>query len=95
MRSRLTVVAGVAAVAVVLMPAPALAATWHAPLAGADVFGTLGGLAGGVLSDTSATSLRDQALAALQAENPNVQVDFTLAVAPNGLGTATVGAGTG
>ena len=44
---------------------------------------------GGVLSDTSATSLRDQALAALQAENPSVQVDFTLAVAPNGLPTGT------
>ena len=44
---------------------------------------------GGVLSDTSATSLRDQALAALQAEDPSVQVDFTLAVAPNGLPTGT------
>jgi ricin-type beta-trefoil lectin protein len=44
---------------------------------------------GGVLSDTSATSLRDQALAALQAEDPSVQVDFTLAVAPNGLPTGS------
>jgi chitinase len=44
---------------------------------------------GGVLSDTAATSLRDQALAALQAEDPSVQVDFTLAVAPNGLPTGT------
>ena len=44
---------------------------------------------GSVLSDTSATSVRDQALAALQAENPAVQVDFTLAVAPNGLPTGT------
>ena len=32
---------------------------------------------------------RDQALAALQAEDPSVQVDFTLAVAPNGLPTGT------
>jgi chitinase len=40
---------------------------------------------GGVLSDTAATTRRDQALAALQAEDPAVQVDFTLAVAPNGL----------
>ncbi len=40
---------------------------------------------GGVLSDTAATSLRDQALAALQAEDPSIQVDFTLAVAPQGL----------
>jgi chitinase len=44
---------------------------------------------GSVLSDTSATSVRDQALAALQAENPAVQVDFTLAVNPNGLPTGT------
>jgi chitinase len=42
-----------------------------------------------VLSDTAATSLRDQALAALQAEDPSVQVDFTLAVAPQGLPTGT------
>jgi chitinase len=44
---------------------------------------------GGTLSDTAATSLRDQALAALQAEDPAVQVDFTLAVAPNGLPSGT------
>jgi chitinase len=42
---------------------------------------------GGVLSDTAATTRRDQALAALQAQDPAVQVDFTLAVAPNGLPT--------
>jgi chitinase len=44
---------------------------------------------GSVLSDTSATTTRDEALAALQAENPAVQVDFTLAVAPNGLPTGS------
>ena len=44
---------------------------------------------GSVLADTAATSLRDQALAALQAEDPSVQVDFTLAVAPSGLPTGT------
>ena len=44
---------------------------------------------GGVLSDTSATSLRDQALAALQAEDPAVQVDFTLAVDNDGLPTGS------
>jgi len=44
---------------------------------------------GSVLSDTSATSLRDQALAALQAEDPSVQVDFTLAVSPSGLPTGS------
>jgi chitinase len=44
---------------------------------------------GGTLSDTAATSLRDQALAALQAEDPSVQVDFTLGVSPQGLPTGT------
>src|SRR5579875_2859181 len=44
---------------------------------------------GGVLGDTASTTRRDQALAALQKENPAVQVDFTLAVAPNGLPTGT------
>jgi chitinase len=44
---------------------------------------------GGVLSDTASTARRDQALAALQAEDPAVQIDFTLAVAPNGLPTGT------
>jgi chitinase len=44
---------------------------------------------GGVLSDTASTARRDQALAALQAENPAVQVDFTLAVDPTGLPTGT------
>ena len=40
---------------------------------------------GGVLGDTGATTRRDQALAALQQEEPGVQVDFTLAVDPTGL----------
>ena len=40
---------------------------------------------GGVISDTASTARRDSALAALQAQNPNVQVDFTLAVDPNGM----------
>jgi chitinase len=44
---------------------------------------------GSTLSDTAATSLRDQALAALQAEDPAVQVDFTLAVSSQGLPTGT------
>jgi chitinase len=42
---------------------------------------------GGVLSDTASTTRRDQALAALQAEDPSVQIDFTLAVAASGLPT--------
>ncbi|HEY3958025.1 MAG TPA: ricin-type beta-trefoil lectin domain protein, partial [Streptosporangiaceae bacterium] len=44
---------------------------------------------GGVLSDTAATSRRDQALAALQAADPSVQIDFTLAVSPQGLPTGS------
>jgi chitinase len=44
---------------------------------------------GSVLSDTAATTLRDQALAALQAQDPSVQVDFTLAVDPTGLPTGS------
>ncbi|HEX5402367.1 MAG TPA: ricin-type beta-trefoil lectin domain protein [Pseudonocardiaceae bacterium] len=57
----------------------------------ADVVNTYGvnrldfDIEGGVLSDTASTARRDSALAALQAQNPNVQVDFTLAVAPTGL----------
>ncbi|RAG85782.1 hypothetical protein DN069_09750 [Streptacidiphilus pinicola] len=42
---------------------------------------------GSTLSDTAATSRRDQALAALQRQNPNVQVDFTLGVSASGLPT--------
>src|ERR1700727_2513486 len=44
---------------------------------------------GSTLSDTAAPAVRDQALAALQAEDPSVQVDFTLAVSPSGLPTGT------
>ncbi|MFF4338527.1 chitinase [Kitasatospora sp. NPDC001540] len=40
---------------------------------------------GAVLDDTTANARRDQALAALQAQNPNVQIDFTLPVDPGGL----------
>jgi chitinase len=46
---------------------------------------------GSVLGDTASTSRRDAALAALQAQNPAVQVDFTLAVAPNGLPSQEMG----
>jgi chitinase len=44
---------------------------------------------GDVLPDTAATARRDQALAALQAADPAVQVDFTLAVSPQGLPAGT------
>ena len=40
---------------------------------------------GGTLSDTAANQRRNQALAALQAQNPSVQVAYTLAVDPGGL----------
>ena len=46
---------------------------------------------GATLSDTAANDRRNQALAALQAENPAVQVDYTLAVAPSGLPSAELG----
>jgi chitinase len=46
---------------------------------------------GSTLSDTAASTRRDQALAALQAQDPSVQVDYTLAVAPNGLPSAELG----
>ncbi|MGW5354302.1 ricin-type beta-trefoil lectin domain protein [Streptomyces sp. NPDC004031] len=40
---------------------------------------------GGTLGDTAANQRRNQALAALQAQNPAVQVAYTLAVDPGGL----------
>src|SRR3954470_14613834 len=40
---------------------------------------------GGVLNDTASTARRNSALAALQAQNPAVQVDYTLAVDPTGI----------
>ncbi|QUQ64690.1 chitinase [Kutzneria sp. CA-103260] len=40
---------------------------------------------GGVLGDSASNERRNQALAALQQQNPDVQVDYTLAVAPDGL----------
>jgi chitinase len=46
---------------------------------------------GGVLGDTASNQRRNQALAALQAQNPAVQVDYTLAVAPNGLPSQELG----
>ncbi len=46
---------------------------------------------GGVLGDSASNTRRDQALAALQAEDPSVQVDYTLAVAPNGLPSQEMG----
>ncbi len=43
---------------------------------------------GSVLSNTAATTRRNQALAALQKSNSAVQVDYTLAVSPSGLPSA-------
>ena len=42
---------------------------------------------GSVIDDTAANTRRDQALAALQAEDPSVEIDYTLAVDPSGLPT--------
>jgi chitinase len=46
---------------------------------------------GGTLADTAANARRDSALAALQAQNPSVQVDYTLAVDPTGLPSQELG----
>ncbi|MBV9793917.1 MAG: ricin-type beta-trefoil lectin domain protein [Actinobacteria bacterium] len=46
---------------------------------------------GATLSNTAANTRRDQALAALQAQDPSVQVDYTLAVAPDGLPSQELG----
>ncbi|QTD98245.1 chitinase [Streptomyces cyanogenus] len=60
----------------------------------ADIVNTYGvtrldfDIEGATLDDTAANTRRNQALAALQAQNPSVQVDYTLAVAPDGLPSA-------
>ena len=46
---------------------------------------------GGTLGDTASNTRRNQALAALQAQNPSVQVDYTLAVDPTGLPSQELG----
>jgi chitinase len=46
---------------------------------------------GGTLADSASNTRRNQALAALQAQDPSVQVDYTLAVAPNGLPSQELG----
>ena len=46
---------------------------------------------GGTLADSASNTRRNQALAALQAQDPSVQVDYTLAVAPDGLPSQELG----
>jgi chitinase len=46
---------------------------------------------GGVLGDTGSNQRRNSALAALQAQNSSVQVDYTLAVDPSGLPSQELG----
>jgi chitinase len=46
---------------------------------------------GSTLGDSASNNRRNQALAALQAQNSAVQVDYTLAVAPNGLPSQELG----
>ena len=46
---------------------------------------------GSTLDDSASNTRRNQALAALQAQDPSVQVDYTLAVAPNGLPSEEMG----
>ncbi|MFJ9382076.1 chitinase, partial [Streptomyces sp. NPDC101455] len=45
---------------------------------------------GDTLGNTAANTRRNQALAALQAQNPSVEVDYTLAVDPSGLESDTL-----
>lgn len=45
---------------------------------------------GSTLDNTTANTRRNQALAALQAQNPSVEVDYTLAVDPSGLESDTL-----
>jgi chitinase len=46
---------------------------------------------GATLGDSASNTRRNRALAALQAQDPSVQVDYTLAVAPDGLPSAELG----
>jgi chitinase len=46
---------------------------------------------GSTLDDSASNTRRNQALAALQQQDPSVQVDYTLAVAPNGLPSEEMG----
>jgi chitinase len=46
---------------------------------------------GSTLDDSASNNRRNEALAALQAQDPSVQVDYTLAVAPNGLPSEELG----
>jgi chitinase len=46
---------------------------------------------GSTLDDSASNTRRNQALAALQAQNPSVQVDYTLAVDPSGLPSEELG----
>jgi chitinase len=50
---------------------------------------------GSTLGDSASNTRRNQALAALQAQDPSVQVDYTLAVAPAGLPSQELGVLTG
>jgi chitinase len=50
---------------------------------------------GSTLDDSASSTRRNQALAALQAQDPSVQVDYTLAVAPDGLPSEEMGVLTG
>ncbi|MCZ4098584.1 hypothetical protein C8250_041840 [Streptomyces sp. So13.3] len=45
---------------------------------------------GSTLGNTAVNTRRNQALAALQAQNPNIEVDYTLAVDPSGLESDTL-----
>ena len=62
-----------------------LEAAYQDVISGYDVNKIDFDIEGAAVDDTAANALRDQALVALQAKNPGLQVSFTLPVLPSGL----------
>jgi len=67
---------------------PQLEAAYQDVISGYDVNKIDFDIEGAAVGDTAANALRDQALAALQAKDPGLQVSFTLPVLPSGLPAA-------
>ena len=65
-----------------------LEAAYQDVISGYDVNKIDFDIEGAAVDDTAANALRDQALVALQAKNPGLQVSFTLPVLPSGLPAA-------
>jgi len=65
--------------------APQLAAAYQQVISAYDLNKIDFDIEGAALDDTAANAVRDQALAQLQAQDPGLQVSFTLPVEPSGL----------